>query len=577
MTRFRPLVRTLALGVSTSIAGCWLDDVPEPTDDAGTSVGIGSDGSATDASIPGEEEGGDDHGVEAGGNQGEGGADDGGLPEGDAGATDADGGLSDEDGGTVEIDGGAVPIHDAGSLADASIPGGAGQVPEVAAGAPALVCVQRVHGPGRTLLYGVAAANDGRVAVVGTTDKGTTLDFGEGSVPGGAVFVVVYDAACKPLWHLVTGPVYNNTSAVLTQVAFAPDGSLYVGGSSTVALDFGGGALPAKGEYDVVVAKFDAAYAHAWSKSFGDARYQRIDAMAVDDAGSVYLTGTFQGTFDFGGPPLTVPGKRTQGYVAKLTSTGAHAFSRALPVTQDGDWQSTNLSVSPDGNVTVSGLGPNGGGIDLGGGFIAAESPFLYWRWIGQLDTNGVHRWSIPLPTFSIASGTMLNGDAVVVTNNHADTINGPFDATVDFANGPVTGGTTLARLRRSDGRGVFTKSIGAKVDPRASRSNGILLAGSVWSSSNFGCGNLSPSGPSDLVLARLAADGTCLYSMRFGDQKHQFIASVAADSTNRTVFAGSYHGTIRVGTTQLANDDTTVTTDPQGDTEDAFVAIFAK
>ncbi|HUN81537.1 MAG TPA: hypothetical protein VMV81_08520 [Phycisphaerae bacterium] len=59
---------------------------------------------------------------------------------------------------------------------------------------------------------------------------------------------------------------------------------------------------------DIFLAKFDASGNHLWSKRFGDSLSQIGAAIAVDLAGSVWIAGSFLGSLDFRGGPLTSAG-----------------------------------------------------------------------------------------------------------------------------------------------------------------------------------------------------------------------------------------------------------------------------
>ncbi|MBI5514994.1 MAG: SBBP repeat-containing protein [Deltaproteobacteria bacterium] len=83
------------------------------------------------------------------------------------------------------------------------------------------------------------------------------------------------------------------------------DGTVLLTGSCQGNVDFGGGPLACAGFDDAFVAGFSASGAHLWSRRFGDSGYQFGDGIAVADRGGVVFTGSFGGTVDFGGGPLT--------------------------------------------------------------------------------------------------------------------------------------------------------------------------------------------------------------------------------------------------------------------------------
>jgi hypothetical protein len=66
---------------------------------------------------------------------------------------------------------------------------------------------------------------------------------------------------------------------------------------------------------------------HLWSQRFGDTTYQHGWSVTFDPSGNVAITGTFAGTVDFGGDPLTSSGWRDI-FLAKFDASGAHLWSQ---------------------------------------------------------------------------------------------------------------------------------------------------------------------------------------------------------------------------------------------------------
>jgi hypothetical protein len=79
---------------------------------------------------------------------------------------------------------------------------------------------------------------------------------------------------------------------------------------------------------DLYVAKLgNAGGAHVWSKRLGGAASDSLASMAVDSAGDVVLTGEFLGTTNYGGSDLMSAGG-TDIFLVKLgAAAGAHLFS----------------------------------------------------------------------------------------------------------------------------------------------------------------------------------------------------------------------------------------------------------
>ena len=74
------------------------------------------------------------------------------------------------------------------------------------------------------------------------------------------------------------------------------------------SVDFGGGVLTSAGSSDVFLAQFDWNGNHIWSQRFGDSAYQLGHDLATYGAETVFVTGQFFGSVNFGGDTLTCVG-----------------------------------------------------------------------------------------------------------------------------------------------------------------------------------------------------------------------------------------------------------------------------
>jgi len=146
-------------------------------------------------------------------------------------------------------------------------------------------------------------------------------------------------------------------------VAIDSEGNVVLAGAFSRTVDFGGGPLTSEGGQDIFVAKLDADGGHLFSRRFGDAAPdQRAQALAVDDAGNILISGVFDGTVDFGGGPVAsdVAGCdgaalcEWAGFVVKLDALGNHVFSKErFPVRAI-----VGIAKNSRGDVLVSGSAP---------------------------------------------------------------------------------------------------------------------------------------------------------------------------------------------------------------------------
>lgn len=162
-----------------------------------------------------------------------------------------------------------------------------------------------------------------------------------------------------------------------------------------------------------------------------------------------------------------------------------------------------------------------------------------------------VHRWSKQFGgTGEQQAGAMAwdpAGNLVLV---------GEFTNTVNFGGPPLTASGTydvfLAKLDPSGGH-IWSKGFGVSglsqgISVAVSATGEIVIGGYVDGTIDFGGGPLTGT-EGDAFVAKFDANGTHLWSARFGNSKGQGTGSVAFDSGHNVLVAGwSYGGSIDLG-----------------------------
>jgi hypothetical protein len=173
------------------------------------------------------------------------------------------------------------------------------------------------------------------------------------------------------------------------RVAVDAAGNIIVQGLFADVADWGGGPLKAGGgsDNDVVLAKYDRNGTHLWSKRFGSAFNEVAGGLAVDPAGFITMTGSFDQKIDFGNGEAVVAGE-SDIFVARFAPTGELVWSR----TYGGDREDIGFGVAADanGNVVVAGWFEHT--VDFGGG--AKASFGNRDAFVLKLDAAGRHVWS---------------------------------------------------------------------------------------------------------------------------------------------------------------------------------------
>jgi hypothetical protein len=389
---------------------------------------------------------------------------------------------------------------------------------------------------------GVAADATGDVVLVGSL-RGT-MDLGGGLLASAGVadvFVAKLDPAGDHLWSVRFG---DSSGQLASGVAVDDAGSLAVIGTFSGSVDFGGGALTSAGGTDVFVAKLDPNGAHLWSKRFGESTFdQEGVSITFDPDGNVLIAGVTKGTVDFGGGPLTSAGG-FDGFAVKLDADGNHLWSKRFGDVEND--AAAHIATDALGNVLLT--GNFHGTIDFGGAPLTSGGDADVF--VTKLDADGNHVWSKaaggPLAQAGVCVATDADGNGLFV---------GDFSGSIDFGAGALTAvGGTDSFVVKLDAAGdpVWSKRFGTSAmhtsNVAADAAGNLVLVGRFTQSVDFGGGALAAASGFDLFAAKLDEDGNHVWSRRMGDVLAEQPWSVVVDPSDHVLFAGAFEDTVDFG-----------------------------
>lgn len=199
---------------------------------------------------------------------------------------------------------------------------------------------------------GLAVDASGNVIVLGFFDG--SINFGGGSVmasSNGSAFLVKY---ASENGAYILDREFSNNGTTPTSVASDSNGNIYLLGTFGGTLVLTSPPLPSAGDLDVFVAKYSAAGVAQWSRSFGNSLKDTAVQLAVDPAGELLVSATFQGTVSYGGPSFVAAGA-SDVVIARLRS-------------QDGSYLGS-ITLGGTGGEHASVIGAHGGNVVISGGF----------------------------------------------------------------------------------------------------------------------------------------------------------------------------------------------------------------
>jgi hypothetical protein len=334
-------------------------------------------------------------------------------------------------------------------------------------------------------------------------------------------------------------------------VAMTPTGGMVVTGSLAGGADFGGGVITSAGASDVFVASYDAAGALVWAKRFGDVGAQAGFDVTVDAQGNVIVIGDLAGSIDFGGGAMASAGA-TDVFVAKLDGTGALVWAKRFgdAAAQSG----RGVAVDTMGNVVIT--GSFAGKIDFGAGNLTSAGATDVF--LAKLKSaNGDLLWGKRFGDAVAQSGKSLAVDgmgSVVLTGDMA--------GKTDFGAGNLTSaGATDVFLASFDGAGnnAWAKRFGdagaqTAGAVAADAGGAIVVTGNVAGKIDFGGGNLTSAGMTDVYVAKFTAAGMHLWSKRYGAAGAENGRDVAIDPFGGIALTGDFPGSVDFGGGALAS-----------------------
>ena len=165
---------------------------------------------------------------------------------------------------------------------------------------------RRFGGPRSDICYGIAINESDEILLAG--DFHGEVDFGGdllASAGASDAFLVKLDAFGAHLWSQRFGAAGPDQAL---DVKIDASGDVLMVGRFNETVDFGGGPLTSAGVDDIFLAQYKRSGNHMWSRRYGDPDADVGLEHTIDGTGSIIVTGSFSGTLDFGGGPLTSTG-----------------------------------------------------------------------------------------------------------------------------------------------------------------------------------------------------------------------------------------------------------------------------
>jgi hypothetical protein len=337
-------------------------------------------------------------------------------------------------------------------------------------------------------------------------------------------------------------------------------GNTYVTGyfQGTVDFDPGPGnySLISGGRADIFVAKYSSSGALLWARRIGGSSDDYSNGIAVATNGSVYTTGSFQGTADFdpgaGTFNLTSAGG-SDIFVSKLDSAGNFVWVRRMGGSSDDT--SYGIAVAAEDSVYTTGYFQGTADFDPGAGAFNLTSAGYQDIFVSKLDSAGNLIWARRMGGSSgdYGYGIAAAADGGVYTTGY-------FWGTTDFDPGAgvynltSTGGSDIFITKLdSVGNFLWARRLGGTSDDYgygivAAADGSVYTTGCFWGTADFDPGvgvyNLTSTGGSDIFVSKLDFVGNFLWAGCMGGSSDDRGCGIAVAADGSVYTTGSFRGT---------------------------------
>jgi hypothetical protein len=362
-------------------------------------------------------------------------------------------------------------------------------------------------------------------AIFGTN---TLVSFGNEAAAD--VFVAKYDPEGRLQWvHQAGGDSDDNGSGI----AVDAENNVYVTGYFQGTAAFGSTNVTSQGDYDVFIAKYNTAGTLLWIKTAGGTFRDQGQALALDGAGNVCVTGEFNLTATFGSFALTNVWQDDV-FVTKLDKDGNFLWASS----GGGLSQDFGFSVAADqaGNVYVTGY------IQYTGifGTIAVpplfDPPYWYDIFVAKYDPTGAPVW-----VRRAGSASADGGEAVAVDLSGNVYVTGWLGGPSVFGSTNLPyGGSFLAKYSNS-GEVEWAKlgEYGQGNAIACDAQGGVYVAGeallSIYSEGGYGS--------RDIVVAKYDAQGRRQWLQNAGSSYADSGNAIALDAARNIYISGFFQG----------------------------------
>ena len=387
----------------------------------------------------------------------------------------------------------------------------------------------------------------GRIALTGTF-RGS-VDFGGGALvsPDVSQVLAVYEADGTHAWSIeLSDGAEGSGNELGNNVMFDGDGNVVALMDLFAPTDFGEGVLSPAGERDVVLASWSRDGLLRWTQQGsgpGTNTAQEIDILGSD----VWIIGTLSESIDWGGGALVSAGM-LDAFVARFDLDGNHQWSRRLG--GPGDDFGFAVAAHPAGDYTIVSMAADGVDLGAGphstigmqtDWYIARFADDGALRWVELVGVGaGAFGYRAEADGDAVFAQTFLGGMEETTTDYQGTTLTSPNQVTSRLD--PSGNATWIFENRIGAMGNLVVRDL--EVEPGGE----LVISSSLTGTLDLGAGPLSEAGGNDVMITRFDASQTALWGMRVGGYFGETVATSDRVSSGALVVVGSFTRVLDIG-----------------------------
>jgi hypothetical protein len=285
-----------------------------------------------------------------------------------------------------------------------------------------------------------------------------------------------------------------------------------------------------------------------WAHHYGGMGYDRVDEIAIDGQGALYITGYFADSILTDNGYVVGQGGNDI-FVAKLDSSNGHPIWLKTVGGSQADF-GLGIACDEDGNCFLSGVIIGPANVDFDGIPLAVGNQGMT-MYLAHIDSSGQFQWARIID----GSGPLDEAaySAMVLDEAGNCYLTGSFKGNVSFDNQTVktsTGNDFDVFLARFDASGSlnWVETFGdGQLDQgfalALSDSGYLHLGGRFRGNPDFGGQTLSGQGSDDIFVARLDTTGQIIWASQLGSTGNETVQNLAIGKDGSTYLTGYFLG----------------------------------